>query len=46
MTSEEKLISNKVRLKKLENNSRNIKSPGVLKKIKRTIRNLEKENQL
>jgi hypothetical protein len=35
------LASNKDRLNRLVNNSKNIKSPGVIKKIERQIRNIE-----
>lgn len=41
MTDEGRLLALKVRLHNLENNNRNEDSPGVLKKLRRKIRNLE-----
>ena len=41
MTDEGRLFALKVRLHNLENNNRNEDSPGVIKKLKRKIRNLE-----
>lgn len=41
MTNEEKLFALKIRLHNLQNNNRNEDSPGVIKKLKRKIRNLE-----
>lgn len=41
MTDEGRLLALKVRLHNLENNNRNEDSPGVIKKLKRKIRNLE-----
>lgn len=42
ITKEQKLAVMKDKLVRLENSSKNIKAPGVVKKIKRQIRNLEK----
>lgn len=42
MTNEEKILMLKVRLHKLENNGKNFDSPGVVHKLRRQIRNLEK----
>ena len=42
MTDKEKLMLLKVRLHKLESSVKNEDSPGVITKVKRQIRNLEK----
>ena len=42
MTSEQILALKKDRLQKLENSSKNIKCGGVVRKLKREIRNFEK----
>ena len=42
MTNAEKLTIMKDRLNRLENSPKDIKCPGVLKKVDRQIRNLEK----
>lgn len=42
MTKEQILKSKKNRLATLESNGKNIKSPGVIQKLKREIRNMEK----
>ena len=42
MTKEQKLDIMKNRLGKLENSPKNIKSHGVLRKVTRQVRNLEK----
>ena len=41
MTKEAKLALTKERLHKLENSLKNIKSGGVVKKLRRQIRNME-----
>lgn len=41
MSNEAKLALTKERLHKLENNPKNIKSNGVVKKLRRQIRNME-----
>jgi hypothetical protein len=41
MTREEKLIIMKDRYNKLAGTPKNIKAPGVVKKLKRQIRNME-----
>ena len=41
MTVEQKLALMKNRLATLEENGKNIKSPGVVRKLKRVIRNME-----
>ena len=43
MTKENILAIKKNRLETLENKEKNIKSGGVLRKLRREIRNLEKE---
>lgn len=43
MTKEEKLMILKDRYNKLEGSPKNIKCPGVRRKLARQIRNLEKE---
>ena len=43
MTHEQKLTLMYERLKKLENSGKNIKCPGVVKRLKRDIRNMERE---
>lgn len=42
MTREEKLVLMKNRLNTLEGSIKNIKCPGVIKKLRRQVRNLEK----
>lgn len=42
MTNEEKLMLLKVRLHKLESSAKNQDCPGVITKVKKQIRNLEK----
>lgn len=42
MTTEQKVAILKDKLTKLENSPKNIKCPGVVKKITRQVRNLEK----
>lgn len=42
MTKEDKILLLKVRLHKLESDPKNEDSPGVITKVKRQIRNLEK----
>ena len=42
MTNAEKLTIMKDRLNRLENSPKDIKCPGVLTKLRRQIRNLEK----
>ena len=42
MTTEKKIAIQKDRLKRLENSPKDIKSPGVVKKLTRQIRALEK----
>lgn len=41
MTNEGRLLALKIRLHNLQNNNKNEDSPGVIKKLKRQIRNLE-----
>lgn len=41
MTIEQKLALMKNRLATLEENGKNIKSPGVVRKLRRVIRNME-----
>ena len=41
MTNTEKLVLMKNRLVVLEGNGKNIKSPGVVRKLQRQIRNIE-----
>ena len=41
MTKEQILQNKKVRLATLEQNPKNIKCPGVLRKLRREVRNLE-----
>lgn len=43
MTKEQKLMILKDRYNKLAESPKNIKSPGVRRKLERQIRNLEKE---
>lgn len=42
MTNEQVLALKKNRLQTLESNSKNLKSGGVVKRLRREIRNLEK----
>ena len=42
MTTEQKIAIMKNKLVKLENSAKNIKCPGVVKKLHRQLRNLEK----
>ena len=42
MTKEEKLTLKKGRLERLKNSEKNIKSGGVVRKLAREVRNLEK----
>ena len=42
MTKEQKLALMKSRMAKLEGNGKNIKCPGVLRKLRRQIRNTSK----
>lgn len=42
MTKEEKLVLMKNRLAVLDGSPKNIKCPGVIKKLRRQIRNMEK----
>ena len=42
MTKEQMLSLKKTRLSTLESNGKNIKCPGVVQKLRREIRNLEK----
>lgn len=44
MTKEEKLVILKDKYSKLYGSPKNIKCPGVVRKIARQIRNLEKES--
>lgn len=41
MTNSDKIMALKVRLHKLENNGKNIDSPGVINKLRRRIKKLE-----
>lgn len=41
MTTEQKLAIMKDKLNKLENSPKNIKCPGVVRKLTRQVRNLE-----
>ena len=41
MTVEQKLALMKNRLATLEENGKNVKSPGVVRKLRRVIRNME-----
>ena len=41
MTKDQKVALLKERVNKLENRSQNIKCPGVLKKLRRQLRNME-----
>jgi hypothetical protein len=41
MTKEQKLALKKNRLSRLESNGKNVDSPGVIKKLRRQIRNEE-----
>lgn len=43
MTNADKLLQKKNRLALLEDSSKNIKCPGVLRKLRREVRNLEKK---
>lgn len=43
MTKEQILTLKKNRLQKLEGSNKNIKCPGVLKRLRREIRNMEAE---
>ena len=42
MTDRDKILLLKVRLRKLESSAKNVDSPGVMQKLRRQIRNLEK----
>ena len=42
MTSEQKLALKKARLAKLEGTPKNVKCPGVVRKLRRQVRNAEK----
>ena len=42
MTNKEKLMSVRVRLHQLKNNGKNFESPGVVKKLQRKVKRLEK----
>ena len=42
MTDQERLVLMKNRLQKLENSAKNIKCPGVVRKVRRQIRGLDK----
>jgi hypothetical protein len=42
ITTEQRIAILKDKLTKLENSSKNVKCPGVVKKLTRQIRNLEK----
>lgn len=42
ITVEQKLAIMKDKLNRLENSSKNIKCPGVLRKLNRQVRNLER----
>lgn len=46
MTNEQILARKKNRLQILESNGKNIKSGGVVKRLRREIRNLEKQSSL
>ena len=41
MTKEQKLALKKEKLNKLQNSPKNLKCPGVLRKLRREVRNLE-----
>ena len=41
MTNNDKITALKVRLHKLENNGKNVGSPGVVNKLRRRIKKLE-----
>lgn len=41
MKKEEKLMITKERLSRLNNSPKNIKCPGVVRKLKRQVRNME-----
>lgn len=43
MTQTEKLALKRERLNRLQNSNKNIKCPGVCKRLRREIRNMEKE---
>lgn len=43
MTHQQKLALMYERLKKLENSSKNTKCPGVVRRLKRDIRNMKRE---
>ena len=43
MTKEQTLLIKKNRLVTLENSPKNIKCPGAVRKLRRQIRNMEKE---
>lgn len=45
MTKEEKLVLLRDRYARLSQSPKSAKSPGVVKKLARTIRNLEKTNE-
>jgi len=42
MTEKQKLALKKNRLSRLESNGKNVESPGVIRKLRRQIRNAEK----
>ena len=42
MTIEQKIVLKKDRLNKLEQNGKNVDSPGVVKKLRREIKNANK----
>ena len=41
MTKENMLALKKERINRLENSNKNVKCPGVLKKLRREVRNME-----
>ena len=43
MTQTEILVLKRERLNRLQNSNKNVKCPGVVKKLKRQIRNMEAE---
>lgn len=45
MTKEEKLVLMKERYAKLKNNPKNVKSPGVVHKLRRRIAKMEANNE-
>ena len=46
MDKEFQLKTLKNRLNRLEQNGKNVKSPGIVRKLNRQIRNLEKDHSL